>query len=209
MNELIPTPFIPGPELLAGRIIFITGAGSGLGKALAIACAKSGATVILSGRNQARLDRVYDEIVALGAPQPAIALLDLAAATAVDYDRLAATIDAEFGRLDGLVHAAAAVEELLERALGDIPHSLVDVSHRQVALQLRGPHAATILNGACPLDLGLAAFPVGMCARTVFAKADIVLWRTEPETFHVEVWRSFADYAVSFLSEAAKRAPPM
>ncbi len=121
MSELIPTAFTPGPELLAGRVIFITGAGSGLGKALAIACAKSGANVILSGRNRARLERVYDEIAALGAPQPAIALLDLAAATAVDYDHLAATIDAEFGRLDGLVHAAALLGERTPLEQYDVP----------------------------------------------------------------------------------------
>ena len=60
-------------------------------------------------RTQQRQDeRLYDEIEALGgAPQPAIAVLDLATATAVDYDGLANTIEREFGKLDGLVHAAA------------------------------------------------------------------------------------------------------
>ena len=79
------------PELrsgVAGKRVLITGAGSGLGRALAIECARAGASVILSGRNGAKLDRVYDEIEAMGAPQPAIAVLDLAIATAVDYDRL-------------------------------------------------------------------------------------------------------------------------
>jgi NAD(P)-dependent dehydrogenase (short-subunit alcohol dehydrogenase family) len=104
---MIPKDFVPDRELLKGRAILITGAGSGLGRALAIESARAGASVILSGRNAAKLDRVYDEIEALGAPQPAIATLDLALATAVDYDALARVIGEEFGKLDGLVHAAA------------------------------------------------------------------------------------------------------
>jgi sarcosine oxidase, subunit gamma len=91
----------------------------------------------------------------------------------------------------------------LELAMADVPHALVDISHRQLALEISGPNAATILNGACPLDLDLAEFPVGMCTRTVLAKADIVLWRTRPNVFHLEVWRSFADYVTGILSEIA------
>ena len=86
---MIPQQFTPERDLLAGRVILITGAGSGLGRALAIECARAGASVILSGRTGVKLERVYDEIEALGAPQPAIATLDLAIATAVDYDGLA------------------------------------------------------------------------------------------------------------------------
>jgi sarcosine oxidase subunit gamma len=91
----------------------------------------------------------------------------------------------------------------LETALAAHAHSLVDVSHRQLAFELRGAIAAPLLNAQCPLDLSLAAFPVGMCTRTVFAKAEIVLWRTAPEVFHVEVWRSFADYVVTLLRTVA------
>jgi sarcosine oxidase subunit gamma len=92
----------------------------------------------------------------------------------------------------------------LERALEAHPHSLVDVSHRQVTLEIFGPHAATILAGACPLDLDIRAFPVHMCTRTVLAKAEIVLWRTASEAFHVEVWRSFQPYAEGLLSEIGR-----
>lgn len=91
----------------------------------------------------------------------------------------------------------------LEHALGALPHALVDVGHRQFALEIRGPHASTILNGACPLDLDLTEFPVGMCTRTVFAKADIVLWRTRADAFHIEVWRSFSGYVTGVLGEIA------
>jgi sarcosine oxidase subunit gamma len=91
----------------------------------------------------------------------------------------------------------------LELALKGMPHALVDISHRQFAFEVSGPHAATILSGGCPLDLDLSEFPVGMCTRTVFSKADILLWRTEEEAFHIEVWRSFAGYVTGLLREIA------
>jgi NAD(P)-dependent dehydrogenase (short-subunit alcohol dehydrogenase family) len=118
---MIPSDFIPDRDLLKGRAILITGAGSGLGRALAIECARAGASVILAGRNGAKLDRVYDEIEAMGAPQPAIAVLDLAIATAVDYDGLARVIDEEFGKLDGLVHAAGLLGDRTPLEQYDVP----------------------------------------------------------------------------------------
>ncbi len=92
----------------------------------------------------------------------------------------------------------------LARALGNEPHSLVDVSHRQVALELSGPHATWLLEAQCPLPLRLEAFPVGQCTRTVFGKAEILLWRTDAETFRVEVARSFTGYVVDLLREIAR-----
>ena len=121
MPQLLPADFLPDGALLQGRTILITGAGSGLGRALAIECARAGATVILSGRNAAKLNTAYDEIEALGAPQPAIAVLDLALATAVEYDALAQTIGTEFGKLDGLVHAAALLGDRSPLEQYDVP----------------------------------------------------------------------------------------
>ena len=111
----------PAPACSQGRAILITGASGGFGRALALECARAGASVILSGRNGAKLDRLYDEIEALGAPQPAIAVLDLATATAVDYDGLASTIEREFGKLDGLVHAAALLGDRTPLEQYDVP----------------------------------------------------------------------------------------
>jgi len=118
---MIPKQFTPDAGLLAGRIILITGAGGGLGRALAVESARAGASVILSGRNAAKLERVYDEIEKLGGPQPAIAALDLAAAAAADYDNLAKTIDDEFGKLDGLVHCAALLGDRTPLEQYDVP----------------------------------------------------------------------------------------
>jgi sarcosine oxidase, subunit gamma len=92
----------------------------------------------------------------------------------------------------------------LTRALEALPHSLVDVSHRQLGLLLHGEHAATLLASGCPLDLDIQHFPVGMCTRTVLGKSEVVLWRTQEQAFHIEVWRSFAPYVAAFLAEASR-----
>jgi sarcosine oxidase subunit gamma len=104
--------------------------------------------------------------------------------------------------------SASTLFDALETAMADVPHALVDISHRQFAFELTGSHAATILCGACPLDLDLAQFPVGMCTRTVLAKADIMLWRTRADAFHLEVWRSFAGYVTGVLTEIAAEFYP-
>lgn len=95
-----------------------------------------------------------------------------------------------------------AIEAAIAEALGDTPYSLVDVSHRQTAINLSGVAAATLLALGCPLDLDASVFPVGTCTRTVFAKAEIVLWRRDEVQFHVDVWRSFAPYVWGLLGEA-------
>ncbi|HYB32235.1 MAG TPA: sarcosine oxidase subunit gamma family protein [Steroidobacteraceae bacterium] len=99
---------------------------------------------------------------------------------------------------------AASLAPALEAALADLPHSLVDVSHRQCAFCVAGPQAALVLAAGCPLDLDVAAFPPQMCTRTMLAKAEVVLWRTASEAFRLEVWRSFAAYVSQFLVEAGR-----
>ena len=49
------------PDELAGRVIAITGASSGIGRAVALACARFGATVILVGRNARKLENVLQQ----------------------------------------------------------------------------------------------------------------------------------------------------
>jgi len=95
----------------------------------------------------------------------------------------------------------------LEAALASRPHSLVDVSQRQIGLEVFGAKAALAINAGCPLNLSPSAFGEGAATRTMLAKAEIVLWRRGPQSFQIEVWRSFADYAARFLIEAARRAP--
>jgi sarcosine oxidase subunit gamma len=90
--------------------------------------------------------------------------------------------------------------ELLQQALAGLPHSVVEISHAQVGLEVSGARAADALNIGCPLDFDPASFPVDMCTRTVFAKAQVVLWRTAPDTFRMETARSFAPYVTKILA---------
>jgi sarcosine oxidase subunit gamma len=92
----------------------------------------------------------------------------------------------------------------LRAALGEHPHSLVEVSQRQVALSVSGPRAAELIASGCPLDLDAEAFPVGMCTRTLLAKAEVVLWRRSAEEYHLEVQRSFSAYVLEWLKEAER-----
>lgn len=93
-------------KLLQDRIILVTGAGDGIGKAAALSYAAHGATVILVGRSTEKLEAVYDEIEANNGPQPAIVPLNLETATEHDYIELTNILEKEFGRLDGILHNA-------------------------------------------------------------------------------------------------------
>jgi len=94
-------------DLLNGKVILITGAGRGIGRSVALACARHGATVILCGRTVEKLNAVYDEIEAAGWPQAAIFPVNFESAGEADFQALATAIENEFGQLDGLLHNAA------------------------------------------------------------------------------------------------------
>jgi len=97
----------PAADLLAGKVMAITGAGAGIGRAAARAFAAHGATVLLFGRTLAKLEAVYDEIVAAGHPEPVIQAVNLTGVTAEDCQQLANAIDVSFDGLDGLLHNAS------------------------------------------------------------------------------------------------------
>src|SRR5690554_6465222 len=97
----------PAAGLLKDKVILVTGAGSGIGRAAAKAYANQGASVILLGRTISKLEAVYDEILALGGPEPAIYPLDLEGAIWPDYQAMADRLYETFGRLDGILHNAS------------------------------------------------------------------------------------------------------
>ena len=109
------------PDLLKGRVILVTGAGRGIGAAAAKAFAAHGATVLLLGKTEESLNHLYDEIEQAGFPQPAVIPFNLETALSHQYGELAAMVENEFGRLDGLLHNAAILgpRTPLEQLSGD------------------------------------------------------------------------------------------
>jgi len=119
-----------------------------------------------------------------------------------------ARLAARLGPDEWLLIAADAdpteLEAALAAALGSRFHSLVDVSHRNAAIEVAGPRATDVLNAGCPLDLRPAAFPEGFAGRTLLGKAEVVLLRPPAGAgLRVECWRSFAPYVLAFLTAAA------
>jgi NAD(P)-dependent dehydrogenase (short-subunit alcohol dehydrogenase family) len=103
----VPVDFIAAPDLLDGQVILVTGATGGFGKAVSMALARHGATVILLARNLRLVEALYDEIEQAGGPTPAIYPMNLEGATEHDYAELANNLESQLGRLDGMIHCAA------------------------------------------------------------------------------------------------------
>jgi NAD(P)-dependent dehydrogenase (short-subunit alcohol dehydrogenase family) len=149
----------PSRDLLAGRAILVTGAGDGLGRAASLAFARHGASVILVGRTQTKLEAVYDEIRAEHNAEPLLMPLDLAKTGLHEYEQIAAAIEREFGRLDGLLHSAATLGTLT-------PLTLYDLETWQYVMQVNF-NAAFLLTRAC-----LAVLEQSPDASVVFTTSD-------------------------------------
>jgi heterotetrameric sarcosine oxidase gamma subunit len=102
-----------------------------------------------------------------------------------------------------LIIAPQEASDLAIQTAVDHPASIVDVSYRSQTIEISGPRASWCLNAFCPLDLDIRAFPVGMCARTLLGKAEIMLWRIAPQVFHIDVARSLASYVWECLEDAS------
>jgi NAD(P)-dependent dehydrogenase (short-subunit alcohol dehydrogenase family) len=113
--------FRGGPATLANRVVAVTGAGDGIGRAVALAAAGCGAQVVLVGRTVRKLEAVHEQIIALGRAEPSIAPLDLEKALARDYDALADAVLQRYGRLDGLAHIAGVLGSLAPIEHYDVP----------------------------------------------------------------------------------------
>ncbi|MGH1371039.1 MAG: YciK family oxidoreductase [Cellvibrionaceae bacterium] len=109
--KTLPENYQAAPKNLDGKIIVVTGAGAGIGRTVAITCAKHGATVVLLGRTTQKLEMVYDEIEAAGGPQPAIYPINFEGACEKDYADMAQALFDEFGKIDALLHNAADLGE--------------------------------------------------------------------------------------------------
>jgi NAD(P)-dependent dehydrogenase (short-subunit alcohol dehydrogenase family) len=123
MNEpqFDPRRHQPAPQEFTGRVVMVTGASAGIGRAVALALAQAGAQVILHGRNVRKLESVHAEIARMGGPEASIVPLDLEKALAADYENVAAAIEKRYGRLDGLLHNAALLGTLTPIDQYDVP----------------------------------------------------------------------------------------
>ncbi len=134
----IPDDWQPRDDLLKDRIILVTGAGNGIGAAVAKSYAHYGATVILLDKIIRDLERVYDSIESAAGAQPAIYPMNLEGAAEKDFLDLAATIETEFGRLDGLLHNAAMLG-----ALVPIAHFESELWYKVLQVNLNAPFMMT------------------------------------------------------------------
>ena len=134
----IPEDWHAPDNYFQDRVILITGAGSGIGAAVSRACASRGATVILLDKIVRNLEQVYDSIEAAGDPQPAIYPINFEGAAEKDYLDLAATVEKEFGRLDGLLHNAAMLGALVPLA-----HFETELWYKIMQINLNAPYLLT------------------------------------------------------------------
>lgn len=116
-----PRTIVARPDELYGRVIAVTGAGDGIGKALALDCARHGARLVLIGRTAAKLEAVHSLIETAGAAAATVGVLDLETALARDYDALADAIRERYGRVDGLIHTAGILGTLSPIEHYDVP----------------------------------------------------------------------------------------
>ena len=135
---MIPPNYQPDPALLAGRVILVTGAGSGLGRAVAMACARHGATVALLGRKQEKLEATYDDIVEAKGPEPAMIPLDLDTAGTLEMESLAQLIRRDLKRLDGIAHCAVHFVPL-----GPLANQTIEQWMQLLRVNLAAPFALT------------------------------------------------------------------
>jgi NAD(P)-dependent dehydrogenase (short-subunit alcohol dehydrogenase family) len=134
----IPPHYEPARDLLQGRVILVTGAGQGLGRAVALDAAWHGATVALLGRKLEKLEATYDAIAACGGPQPALVPLDLLAAGAPEFESLAQLLRRDLKRLDGIAHCASHFV-----ALGPLANQTLEQWMTLLKVNLAAPFALT------------------------------------------------------------------
>lgn len=113
----LPAGWSPAADTLAHRVLLVTGAYGGLGSAVVRAALRAGATVVITGKRRRQLEQLYDALLAEGLPPAVIHPLDMEVATPREYAALAEGLERDFGRLDGIVHAAASFAGLTPLAM--------------------------------------------------------------------------------------------
>jgi len=99
--------YLPKDNLFKDKVILVTGASAGMGRAMSLAYARFGATVVLLDKKIKDLEKIYDEIEAQGSPEPAMYPLNMEGANAKDYQDMADVFKEQLGGLDGIALNAA------------------------------------------------------------------------------------------------------
>ncbi|MDH3647862.1 MAG: YciK family oxidoreductase [Gammaproteobacteria bacterium] len=198
----------PPENVMRDRVVLVTGAGGGVGRAVSRALAQYGATVILFGRTKTKLETLNDEIVAAGAvSQPAILEADLEHLTWDDYLALAETLENEYGRLDGLLHNAS--------ILGDrspIEHFDPMTWHRVMHINLSAPFLMTrallpLLKKAVDPSLVFTSSSVGRIGRAFWGAYAVSKFGTEGLMQVLADETSDADLRINCINPGATKTP--
>lgn len=169
--SFLPAGWVPAEGSLAGRVVLVTGAYGGLGAAVARAASHAGATVVITGKRKRQLEQLYDAMVAEQLPEPVIHPLDMEIATPNDYLNMAEGLQRDFGRLDGIVHAAVSFNGLVPLAM----HKPDD--------WLRALH----VNVSAPFALTQACMPL----LTQAAESSVVFVLDDPERVSKAHWGGY------------------
>jgi NAD(P)-dependent dehydrogenase (short-subunit alcohol dehydrogenase family) len=179
----------PTPDLLQDKVILVTGAGDGLGKAASLAYAAHGATVLLLGRTEGKLEAVYDAICAAGGPEPAMFVLDLEKAGENECNELANIIATEFGRLDGLLNNVGMFAPIVP-----LEHHSLETWNRLLQVNLTSTYVITrsclpLLRAAPHASLVFTSSTAGRMARAYWGAYAIAKHGVETmmQIFHEEL----------------------
>lgn len=174
-----PANYQPAPDLLQDKTIMVTGAGDGIGRAAALSYAAHGATVILVGRTESKLEAVYDEIEAAGQPKPALVEMDFASASEENYIHLAQGLAGEFGHLDGLLHNASVLGERrpIESASYPAWEEVMQVNVNAQFLMTR--HLLPMLQAAPSASIVFTSSGVGRTGRAFWGAYAVSKFATE------------------------------
>ncbi len=180
MEELLaPEGYVAGPEILKGKTVLVTGAGDGIGRVAALTYAAHGATVLLLGRTESKLEAVYDEIEQAGGAKPGIITMDLLTAEEAQYEALAEGLAGEFSSLDGLLHNAALLGEM--RPIDSASYkSWCDVMHVNVNAQfILTKTLLPLLQQAPSASIILTSSGVGRTGRAYWGSYAVSKFATE------------------------------
>ena len=174
-----PADYQAEQDLLAGKIILVTGAGDGIGRVAALTYAAHGATVILLGRTESKLEAVYDEIESAGHPKPALIELDLATVSDGQCAHLAQSLSEEFGRLDGLLHNASVLGERrpIESSSYSVWQEVMQVNVNAAFALTR--HLLPLLQAAPSASIVFTSSGVGRTGRAFWGAYSVSKFATE------------------------------